>query len=90
MALPLAWVVSVAATVTVKLPRLVGVPLISPVEGLLIRPAGKPVAAKGGVCPGAESVAWICRLIGVPIAPFCCRGWSGAGVTRARSWRWGR
>ena len=74
VALPLALVVSVAVTVTVELPRIVGVPLISPVEGLIVRPAGKPVAVKARVCPGAESVAWICRLTGAPITPVWLPG----------------
>ena len=74
VALPLALVVSVAVTVTVELPRLVGVPLIRPVEELIVRPWGKPVAVKVRVCPGAESVAWICRLTGVPIAPVWLPG----------------
>lgn len=35
---------SVAVTVTFELPALVGVPVISPLVGLIVRPAGRPVA----------------------------------------------
>ena len=42
---PLAPVVSVTVTVTVDVPPVVGVPLIRPVEELIDKPAGSPVAA---------------------------------------------
>jgi hypothetical protein len=35
----------VALIVTTDIPALVGVPLITPVAGLIVRPAGRPVAA---------------------------------------------
>jgi nitrate reductase beta subunit len=44
VALPLAPVVSVAVTVTLGLPAVVGVPEISPVDELIDRPAGSPLA----------------------------------------------
>ena len=43
-AVPEAPVVSVAVTVTAELPDAVGVPEITPVEVLIDRPAGRPVA----------------------------------------------
>ena len=45
LALPLAEVPSVAVTVTVELPAVLGVPVISPVTEMITRPAGRPVAA---------------------------------------------
>ena len=44
LAVPFAPVVSVAVTVTLELPAAVGVPEIRPVEELIDRPAGRPVA----------------------------------------------
>ena len=41
---PDAPVVSVAVTVTEDVPAVVGVPLIRPVEELIDRPAGRPLA----------------------------------------------
>ena len=41
---PCAPVVSVAVTVTVDVPAVVGVPEISPVEALIDSPAGRPLA----------------------------------------------
>src|SRR6516164_1726853 len=41
---PEAPVLSVAVTVTVEAPGVVGLPVISPVEELIERPAGRPVA----------------------------------------------
>ena len=43
-AVPSAPVVSVAVTVTLDVPAVVGVPEISPVEELIDSPAGRPVA----------------------------------------------
>src|SRR5580698_7086328 len=43
-AVPFAPVVSVAVTVTLEVPAVVGVPLITPVEALIDSPAGRPVA----------------------------------------------
>ena len=37
---------SVTVTATVKVPEAVGVPLITPVEAAIVRPAGKPVAVQ--------------------------------------------
>ncbi len=44
LAEPLAPVVSVAVTVTLEVPAVVGVPEMRPVEELIDRPAGRPVA----------------------------------------------
>ena len=44
LALPAAPVVSVAVTVTLELPAVVGVPEIRPVEELIDSPAGRPEA----------------------------------------------
>src|ERR1700722_19793452 len=63
---PFAPVESVAVTVTVDVPVAVGVPEIRPVEELIERPAGRPVAVYFRVWPDAESVAPICRLAAVP------------------------
>jgi hypothetical protein len=41
---PLAFVVSVAVTLAVLLPAVVGVPVMRPVVLLMVRPAGRPVA----------------------------------------------
>src|SRR3954463_16790789 len=71
---PDAPVVSRAATNTLKDPEAVGVPEIRP-EGLIDKPVGSPVAEYVSVCPGAESVAWICRpLIAVPTVPIWLPG----------------
>src|SRR5689334_5288760 len=56
---PLALVVSLAVTVTLEDPAVVGVPEIRPVEELMDRPAGRPVALYVNVWPLSESVAWI-------------------------------
>src|ERR1700733_13405438 len=73
-AAPLAPVPSVAVTVTLLLPAVVGVPEIRPVEELIDRPAGRPVALKVSVWPEAESVAVICRLAAVPTVPVWLPG----------------
>ena len=44
VAVPFAPVLSVAVAVTLELPAVVGVPEIRPVEELIDRPAGRPVA----------------------------------------------
>jgi len=41
----------VARTTTELLPAVVGVPEIAPVAALILKPAGKPVAAYVSVCP---------------------------------------
>jgi len=58
-ALPEVPVVSLAVTVTLLDPTVVGVPLISPLELLIDRPAGSPVAEYVRVWPEAESLALI-------------------------------
>src|ERR1700722_16669226 len=65
---PCAPVVSVAVTVTLEVPAVVGVPEIRP-EELIDRPAGSPLAVKVSVWPDAESVAPTCRLTAVPTVP---------------------
>src|SRR6185437_2426334 len=57
---------SFAVTVTLDVPVAVGVPEIKPVEELIDRPAGRPLALYGSVWLDAESVAWICRLAAAP------------------------
>src|SRR5690242_3777868 len=66
---PDALVVSRTVTVTDDVPFAVGVPEINPVLALIASPAGSPVAEYDSVWPAAESVAWICRLAGVPTVP---------------------
>ncbi len=50
---------SVAVMTTVALPADVGAPLITPVDALMVNPAGKPDAdqARGGLPPMALTVA---------------------------------
>src|SRR5690242_4752403 len=57
---PLELVVSRAVTVELNVPAVVGVPLIRPVEALIDRPGGSPVADQVNVWPACESVAVIC------------------------------
>jgi hypothetical protein len=60
-------VVSFAVTVTLNAPFVVGVPEISPVEELMLTPAGKPDALQVNVVwLGSESVAVILRSTGSP------------------------
>src|ERR1700751_1496614 len=70
---PDAPVPSLAVTVTLEVPAVVGVPEISP-EELMDSPAGSPVAEYVSVCPGAESLAWISRLTAVPAVELCGPG----------------
>ena len=70
---PCAPVVSVAVTVTLEVPAVVGVPEIRP-EELIDRPAGSPLAVKVSVWPDAESVAPTCRLTAVPTVPVWLPG----------------
>ncbi len=57
LAVPVAPVVSVAVTVTLEDPAVVGVPEIVPVEELIDRPVGSPLAEYDSV-PVAVSIAW--------------------------------
>src|SRR4051812_13320628 len=66
---PNAPVVSVALTVGVYVAAGVGVPLIRPVEELIDRPAGRPVADQVSVWPDWESVPVICSDVAVPTVP---------------------
>ena len=50
---------SVAETVTLKVPVAVGVPVIAPVAALIESPAGRPVAENASVAPAG---AWLVRL----------------------------
>src|SRR5579859_1371784 len=74
LALPWAPVVSVAVTVTLLLPAVVGVPEIRPLLELMDRPAGRPLALQVKVWPDCESVALICRLTAVPTVPVWLPG----------------
>lgn len=63
LAAPCAPVVSVAVTVTLNVPvRREVVPLIRPVEALMDRPVGRPLADQVNVWPDWLSDAVICRL----------------------------
>ncbi len=74
---PVAFVVSLAVTVTVDVPAVVGVPVIRPVVALIDRPAGRPVALYVSVWPAALSVALTCRLTAVPVGVL----WLAGAVT---------
>src|ERR1700722_12079458 len=73
LAEPVAPVVSLAVTVTLDVPAVVGVPVIRP-EELIDRPAGSPLAEKASVWPEAESVPWTCGLAAVPAVPVWLPG----------------
>ena len=62
--------------VRVNVPAVVGVPLMTPVEALIDRPVGRPVAENvyGGVPPLADSV----RLTAVPTVPVWLPGLASA------------
>src|SRR2546430_12611330 len=64
--------------VTEKVPAVVGVPEMTPLDALIDRPAGSPVAEKvyGGVPPEAERV----RLVAVPTVPVWLPGLTSASV----------
>jgi len=66
---PDAPVVSLTVTVTLDVAAVDGVPEIRPVEELIDRPAGRPVAEYDRVWPDAESEAWICSEAAVPTVP---------------------
>src|SRR4051794_20659677 len=73
--LPVRWVglvLSVAVTVTLYVVAVVGVPEITPVEALIARPAGRPVADQlyGVTPPEADMV----RLVAVPTVPVWVPG----------------
>ena len=57
-ALPDGPLASFAVTVTLEVAAVVGVPVINPVELLIARPAGSPVALYVSA-PLSESLAWI-------------------------------
>jgi hypothetical protein len=73
-ALPLAPVESVAVTVTEDEPEAVGVPEIRPVDELIDKPAGSPLAEYVNVWPEVESLAETCRLAAVPTVAVCVPG----------------
>src|SRR4029079_18391274 len=52
----------------------VGVPLTRPVEALIDRPAGRPVADQVSVWPDCESVPVSCRDAAVPTVPVWLPG----------------
>ena len=68
---------SVAVTVTVEVPAVVGVPVMAPVERLIDRPAGRPVAPKVTELPPVVSwgAAMVRVLMAVPETLAGCRGW---------------
>src|SRR3954452_21072871 len=67
-------VVSCALSVELNVAAVVGVPLIRPVEVLIDRPPGRPVADQVRVCPACESVAVICSDLAVPTVPLWAPG----------------
>src|SRR6185437_3046458 len=69
---PLLVPLSCAVTVELKVPAADGVPEIRPVEELIDRPVGRPVADQvyGAVPPLAD----ICRLLAVPTVPVWLPG----------------
>src|SRR5690242_2699183 len=68
VALPEALVLSFAVTVELNVPAADGVPEMRPVEALIARPVGRPVALQVSARP-PESVPLICRLFAVPTVP---------------------
>src|SRR4051794_6164287 len=72
LAEPVALAVSLAVTVELNVPAADGVPEIRPVEELIDRPVGSPVADQvyGAVPPEAD----ICRLLAVPTVPVWLPG----------------
>src|SRR5690349_5857071 len=66
---PCAPVVSVAVTVGVYVPAVVGVPLTRPVEDAIESPVGRPVADQVSVWPDCESVPVSCSDAAVPTVP---------------------
>src|SRR5262245_58727711 len=71
---PVAPVVSRAVTVELNVPAVVGVPVIRPVEALIDRPVGRPVADQVNDWPACESVAVICSVLAVPTVPVWLPG----------------
>src|SRR6185437_7851564 len=62
---------SVAVTVTVLVPGVVGVPVIVPLVCEIDVPAGRPVAEYDSVCPEVESLAVTGTDTAVPARPSC-------------------
>ena len=61
---------SVAFTVTEQVHGAVGVPVMAPVEALMVRPAGRPVADQVKAWPDWVSVALFVRVVmAVPVTP---------------------
>ena len=59
---------SLAVAMTLNVPEAIGVPPISPVDGLTDTPDGRPLALKIRVSP-LGSVAESCTIVGVPAWP---------------------
>ena len=62
-------VASVTEKTTVWEPAVVGVPLMTPVAGLIVRPSGRPLAANVSVVSGFVSAAWSWKDNGAPAVP---------------------
>ena len=67
------WVPLVAVTVTVEVPAVVGVPLMTPLDELMDSPAGRPDADQEKLPVPPEAV--IVRFTAVPTVPW---GWASA------------
>ena len=72
VAVPVTFAVSLAVTVTFAATVAVGVPAMTPVEALIVRPAGRPVADHVyGVFPPFAAIG---TLVAVPVAAPCIPG----------------
>src|SRR5262249_29203231 len=69
---------SLTVTVTLNVLAVVGVPVMRPVELLMLRPVGRPVAAYVSASPFG-SVAAIVRSTAVPVAPVSGPGFVTEG-----------
>ena len=75
---------SVAVTVTPKVPLTLGVPVMTPVVGLMLRPVGKPMAVKVRGCPsGSEKDPAVVVLKATPIVADCGEGIPPPAITGA-------
>jgi hypothetical protein len=85
VALPDAFVLSFAVTVLLYEPAVVGVPEIRPLDALIDKPAGRPVADHVSARP-PESLPDICRLFAVPTVPVWLPGFVTVTVLPPVPW----